>query len=60
MLYPLSYEGGGCAVVCAKWADEPLTGDIEPIGGLVRAVSEPVLGWLPPSMAAGPPLGVLV
>ena len=25
MLYPLSYEGGGCAVICAKWAVEPLT-----------------------------------
>ena len=23
MLYPLSYEGGGCAVCCANYADRP-------------------------------------
>ena len=57
MLYPLSYEGGGCAVVCAKLADEPRTGDFEPIGGHVRAVSESASGWLPPLMAAGTPVG---
>ena len=28
MLYPLSYEGGGCAGTCAESAVEPRTGDL--------------------------------
>ena len=41
MLYPLSYEGGGCAVACAKLADEPRTGDLSLSGavfGLFRSL----------------------
>lgn len=47
MLFPLSYEGGGCAVACTKPQLTRRFG-FEPIRGLVRAVSEPELGcWWP-------------
>ena len=38
MLFPLSYEGGVCAVYCANWLLEPIQRDGQAIGapGLPR------------------------